>query len=45
MKTIPVPQSICMWGHLEDVQEQGSQIYTVQGQAVNVHKGTQLMWG
>ena len=45
MTTIPVPQSTCMWGPLEDVQKQGSQTYMAQGQAVSVHKGTQLMWG
>ena len=45
MTTIPIPQSICMWGPLGYVQEQGSQIYMAQGQAVGVHKGTLLMLG
>ena len=45
MKTIPVPQIICMWGPLEDVQEQVSQTYMAQGQVVSVNKGTQFMWG
>ena len=45
MKTIHVPQSICMWRPLKDVQEQGSQTDMAQGQAASVHKGTQLMWG